>query len=622
MSLFIEINGQRITGRVDGLDNFSLTKERTQDNLKETTTFSGSLKFYDDGFNILFPILVGSPTGVSATVNVSIFDDCCNQKFDGFIISGDMVDYCSGDCFITTRLKLIDPDTAIRDMVNSICVSDNRNGFFDNTPFPKMLYCNELRPVWLHYVVLILGSILQTIVDLVLAVLLFVNQIYAVIYAICEFIVAIKYYVQKLWGWVTKLRNKLTKFLNSKKFKVKLESEPPLTWDDQKCKDIIEIKFENDQKIKDMSNALADFIIGCGCSHPSPLVRDYVTNGMTICGINGFVSSIYNNPSDERYNTVYFYAPIKRGRVPNKVGNYIKKNAPAITFGAFLDEICAAVNAEWWIDGGVLYLEPKESYLSAQIFYDAVQNASTGNILEGVCFTYNEGRNYNRLNIEYAIDSIDINGNERLDEYILRDETDDTPGLDFGKRYGYNPAWKNSNDIYIPFSAPNFRSEDEDVLDTAVMLFPLIPIFLGSRIKATTGYLKMEQNHCQNPKLLIWDGVNISNGIVKDYGYAYYGNKFLGKNYPYKLIESGQNPPVTNGSGYDAFLTLDPKMNPFRFWNYRLKVKADCYQINDLNINKTTKLMMPWGQTRNARINSLTLEYGAEGTTLTIEGEV
>ena len=153
--LQVKINGTPIQGRIEGLEDFTLNYSRDSETGRTQKSYTNQLKFYDDAFNIIYPLMVANPNGLQQSANVEIWDDCCNAPvYRDLIIRGDMVDFCTGDCFVTARLTRQDPDELIYQCLNKYEISSNKNGYFNHQPnnqpkFPLVVYCNELRPNWL-----------------------------------------------------------------------------------------------------------------------------------------------------------------------------------------------------------------------------------------------------------------------------------------------------------------------------------------------------------------------------------------------------------------------------------------------------------------------------------------
>jgi hypothetical protein len=125
--------------------------------------------------------------------------------------------------------------------------------------------------------------------------------------------------------------------------------------------------------------------------------------------------------------------------------------------------------------------------------------------------------------------------------------------------------------------------------------------------------------------MLIWDGKNIEEAYVKYYGGS--GNlpgypnmpAHVSKNFLPTALQtyiSVYNEP----NMYDNFHVIDdPYLNPFRFWDATLTVRMSCALAQTLNVNSTVRLITPYGAIVNARINTITANFGSREITFEVE---
>jgi hypothetical protein len=567
----IKLNGTPITGRIDGLESFTATYSRDSDTGRTQKTYTNELKFYDDGFNIIYPILVSSPTGLNASINVEVWDDCCNTLIvNNFIIQGNAVDYCSNDCFVTCRLTRQDPDELIYECLENNKVNDNRNGYFNNFGiFPQVAYCNELRPNWLMRYLIIQGLILVLTFKVSFPALqLTIALIIAQIFAICATLKTIQ------------------NIINS------LSPGNPANFVPGICNTILSDPLQIFKIIDNFIEDLIQNFIGCGRKQPTVLYRQYIENACQICGINQFNSSIFNNPSSEYWNALYFNAPVKPStRNPQSI---IFDNLPSTTMFAWLTTASRDFNSNWWIKNGQLYFERRDYYLQSPPIYDAAANASTGDILDGVCFKYSSKLQYQAININPTLDPLDDVGNEDRDRYRRF------------VNYGSNPNWKGTQEVGLSFAPARFRNDgvEPDVLSEFGRI-GLINWFLKGQLTGTDNYLLMSRGTAGVPKLLIWDGQSTTTAIIKFYNGV--------QNVP-AMVNSGQNDLFDNQWAINS-----PNLNPYRFWDATLTVRMSCALAQTLNVNSTVRLMTPYGAIVNARINTITANFGSREITFEVE---
>jgi hypothetical protein len=573
--LHIKINGTPIQGRIEGLEDFTLNYSRDSETGRTQKSYTNQLKFYDDGFAIIYPLMVANPNGLNQSATVEVWDDCCNAPvYRDLIIRGDMVDFCANDCFVTCRLTRQDPDELIYQCLSKYEISSNRNGYFNHPPsgqpkFPLVVYCNELRPNWLMAYLIVLGIFFGFVYKSIFITLFgLIASISLVLIGICGALKGI----EKFINW----------FVPGNPF----DCTPPV------CDQILQDPTYLLDGLKEIYDSLLQSFIGCGRKHPTPLYRQYIENACQICGINQFNSSILNDPNSEYYNALYFNAPADAG--DRQAVGYISENRPTATMSSWLDIIAKDFNARWWISQNQLYFERKDFFLSQPVIYDAVVNASTGDILEGVCFSYNEGKLFSSIKVEAVMDALDDVGNEDRNRYTVY--------IDFGS----NPNWEGANKKALSYSPARFRN---DGVEFDVLSFfgnsKFVNFLFGGQLTGTDQYLLMAKGTASNPKMLIWDGQSYTDAIIRKYNGV--------QNMP-AMVNSGQS------DLYDKFHRIDdPNQNPFRFWNAEFTIRANCQLVQQLDVNRTVRLSTPYGAVVNARINQINANLGERTIQFTCE---
>jgi hypothetical protein len=573
--LYLKINGTPIQGRIDGLEDFTLNYSRDSETGRTQKSYTNQLKFYDDGFAIIYPLMVANPNGLNQSANVEIWDDCCNAPvYRDLIIRGDMVDFCANDCFVTCRLTRQDPDDLIYQCLNKYEISSNKNGYFNHQPnsqpkFPLVVYCNELRPNWLMAYLLEIAFIL-----------LFIGT--AIWPALAILFAAITLVLLQVCFVLRQIENIINSLLPGNP----VDITPPAC--DQLFQDPFFLFKEYDKLLDKMAQAF----IGCGRKHPTPLYRQYIENACQICGINQFNSSILNDPNSEYYNALYFNAPADAGS--RQAVGYISENRPTATMSTWLDIIAKDFNARWWISQNQLYFERKDFFLNQPVIYDAVVNASTGDILDGVCFSYNEGKLFSSIKVEANMDALDDVGNEDRDRYTVYFD------------YGSNPNWEGANKKVLSYSPSRYRNDgiEADVISNYGNR-PLANFIFQGNLSNFSRALLMSKGTASNPKMLIWDGQSYTDAYVKIYNGV--------QNMP-AMVNSGQS------DLYDKFHRIDdPNLNPFRFWNAEFTVRMNCTLAQQLDVNRTVRLSTPYGAVVNARILQINANLGERTIQFTCE---
>jgi len=186
--LIIEIDGNLITGRIDGTENFSVTIRRADEAGRLSKSFSSELTFYDDGYNYIKTNLIDDPNGFSKSVKVKVYDDCCREAVFEGIIKGDSLDWCEPGCYVTANLV---EDESVVNCVRSTIIWDNFDGFLNKSQ-PVVRYCIEMRPNFIQYILIGLAFQLNLIFfSVLLAIIPAIFVIFGIIYLVCNLIATI-----------------------------------------------------------------------------------------------------------------------------------------------------------------------------------------------------------------------------------------------------------------------------------------------------------------------------------------------------------------------------------------------------------------------------------------------
>jgi len=569
-SLQVRLNGTPIRGRIEGLESFSVTYSRDEQTGATQKAYTNELKFFDDGFDLIFNTLVASQQGLYKYIKVQIWDECCNEFiYEDFIIKGDSVDYCTGDCFVVARMTREDADERIYDCFKRTPITtdlENPDGSFKtghwlvnpNSPIsiPKIPYCNEMRPASIWFTLLAL-------MQLNLALLSILNSIITLIVG---------------------QNNPLNQYLQF----------------------------------------IGQNISGCGRTHPSPYIVNYIGEGAKYCGCDTnqpFISSILNNPNS-RYNSVaYVNAPVKQGVPLNSPTRYIVENRPRQTITEFLNMVASDFNSNWWVENGVLYMERKDFYLNAPVILDAIAESKKGNILKGACFKYNQGTLYASQRIEATEDASEKCGNNKLKLY----------GGFFNYVDIYNQpsgweSWREVKDVKLSYAPIAFRPFDSN-LDrypfigllenqfTSLQQFRQVAVFNDNEFLVHK-YFECDPTSpdaFKQPRYApITQFDTISNQWVTLPGAG-------APNPVFNIIE--QNNIAINATNIykDFHMINDPTQNPYRFWDYEIEAKMDCVMVKNLSVNRTVRMQTPYGTTVQGKINTIIANFGDR--TIRITGE-
>ena len=505
-SIDIDSNGESVTG-----NNGNQIKRST----------SGTIRITGDAYNFIKAWCIDHVAAPLNKVDVRIEISC--GQFEKYEIGAQQLRWCEGEfvCEFDVTLKQTDP---VLQCMQRTLIADNHLGWFQNVPkdgkkHPRFSYCNEIRPNGTLIVLWLVPGFLSPILIVLFALYVFaliviniINVIIGVIETIISFISLGLVFTKPDWNTIP------------------------------------------EYNINDFINAIIQYYIesaGCGREHPAPLIRDYIQNVCTKCGItvDAITAPIFFSPTwnldfitssgqnlkgqvNEYFNACYFNAPIKRGvrrfnsidvfgATKNTSQFYQEGNAPYYALNDFLDEIKGVFNSEWRIKGGKLYFWRKDWFLNGSILYDFSTNASDRlKILEGVCFEWNEIKYPAFSKGLYNKDSLDVCGNEALNQM---NGTGTIGTVAYGKT-DLNPNYEGVQDKQVAIGGTKFRLDGAstdyiyDAMQTLVnlqIIAPWITVMMRNVDTWLNEYahyaLLLRDETALLPKILIWDGVSYLN---------------------------------------------------------------------------------------------------------------
>lgn len=475
---------------------------------------SGQLNFEGEAYRLIKQWLVDDISGQLNSVDIEIAHYDNNSKLCGiyknWVVKATDIEWCEdGLCVFDTVFKQKDE---LYNCIKSTIISDDWQGWFnDNTtkPHPRFSYCNEERPngklVVAWYLMANVTFLIQTIV---FGLIIGANGLIFAINGIILILIAIVWFINLFGAGLT----------------------PPKV-----------IKFYSGSSFTDNVGNFFLEQAGCGREHPAPLIRDYISNVCSKCGVHVdattapifFAEQItietnsrgvvtVNNP---HYRACYLYTPIKKGvrRFRNlsvlaysepDLTYYQHDNRPLSTLDMFLDEIKGLYNAEWNIRNGVLYFQRKDFFRMATQPYVldlSTKGADRNRLLQGICFTWNERKIPAYMNGLYTQDGIDTCGDEA--QGFMNDY------LSYGDA-SKNPVYDGLQDKKVQFGATKFRGDgvDTDYIFDAYQICvngswmsAFIGTILNQYVKPALNLyadyaLLMRDEKNALPKILIWDG--------------------------------------------------------------------------------------------------------------------
>lgn len=550
-SMQIELNGTLITGRVDGIDNFTLTLRRADQDGRVSTSFGSELTFYDDGYNILHAALVADPFGFSKEVSIKLYDNCCSGPvFDG-IIRGDAIDWCEPGCYISANP--VENDAAMN-CIKSTIIWDKHQAF-PSQRHPIIRYCIEIRPEFLHYLLILLSAQAVQLINV-----LFLPLI----------------------GFLSIFSSALA------------------------------------QELKDFRNQIINFAVPCGRFHPSAFVRGYINNVCAKCGLT-FSSSILNNPSSPYYNTVLFSAQVEKGRAETSNNyTLIDANLPTETLDSFLrDYLEPLFNAEYRLVGSTLYFERKDYFQTTTNWINFQTLLNQGKVeTDQVCWSWIDRERWSFGEFKYQLDASDYVGNEALERWnrIIEWNNPYNPGQSGRKTVSAAASCARFRDDGIDTSVYDFMRtflgglinyQFGNVFDQyrEVMLIPKQTVF---------NYKFLIWDSTQADP-------NYDAGMVKkDYpnSYCHIGGLSPGGapnrrfNYPFWFRQGEQGVSGFQNNLYSLFHYIDnPRRAGSTNFNFSFTFNFECGDYAAFSFDKSVGGLVLNGSTVNGKINEISVDF-------------
>lgn len=516
---------------------------------EQKKSVSGTISFEGDAYRYLKQWLIDDISAPLNSVDVKIEHTGCGS-YENYTIKATDIEWCENAiCNFDISLKQKDEPLSC---IKRTLITDNWQGWFQDRPangkkHPRFSYCNEIRPNGFMVAMWWLLAVSSFMVGVVL-------EVMAVVLLI---IIGVLFLVATIINGIISAIN----FLGA--------NIPLLP--------TAQMQQAMDELAKAATGGLIDFFAnfftesaGCGREHPAPLIRDYISNVCSKCGVfvdentapiffaqnitvqtsdpsrgnNGTI-----NTSNPHYNACYFFAQTERGirrfsqvnlagLTPNQTDYYIPGNGPILALDQFLDELKTVYNAAWAIrtvnKGGqlvpALYFQRKDWFTqTGQYLYDfSKKGADRPKIVEGICYEWNGNKIPASCTGLYAADGVDTCGNE------ARSHANGI--ISFGLTVN-NPNQEGMLDKSVQYGAAKFRLDGastdyifdaiQAIMDTIVIDLVLAPVFGNIVYKFIKDYadyaLLLKDETATLPKILIWDtGTGYENAkCVRNY-YAHH----------------------------------------------------------------------------------------------------
>lgn len=560
------------TEDVENLEKLNLLWKLKEDGAEGRSTSnmekaaSDEITFTNKAYLFIKEWLIDSVSAPLNGVEVKVQVD--GGILSGYIVKNDGISYCDDDtCLIDLMLKQKDEQYSC---IQTTMIADNHSGMFSGDyQHPRFEYCNELRPTWL---LTVLWSIMA--IQYVLNIM-----ILPVIVIILSVVIAVLFIID----WISKkLREQ------RKKLQASLAALMPGPF----------TRNYVDQMMK---------LGGCERTHPAPLIRDYISNVCSKCGVNVTKKSLplFFDPASPYYNLTMLSAEVKKGLKIDDGRHFIPDNKPLLTLDMFLNDMKRVFNAKWYVKNNTLFFARKDFDEIPGFVYDFT-GKDKSKIIDGVCFTWNEEKKKSYARLGYttdAFDNLSADAKNRFNDIV-----------EFNRPV--NPMLEGEDNRTVStFAAARFRQDGvyydyisealEYMWIVSVVTIGLAEILLNSLRKKFEGYkgaVIMQNDTLMLPKLIIWDGVNRKYARAK-YSHIYGGampipNPAYNVNQlPYQQIHTQDVPWDAHykeycklynyemafdgnfqGNLYDRFHQIDdPRLNPPLNKNWELKMPL-CYE--------------------------------------------
>lgn len=502
---------------VSGIDDLSVTYRIEDENDNPSLSFSSSVTFTGEAYNVLYRALIQDVTGNFIkrggcdSIKVNFYDDCCVSRDDESSSNGlkkvfvgkldsQSLDWCFGKCSLTADIVQDDEYSRALNCLKTTRIYSNRIPFRDGVDFtswehPFVKYCVEMRPAYIQRLFIFFTWIIMFIFMLMAPIFLIISTTITIINLILAFV----------------------NFLGADISLIGAEEGESL---------VDSISFFDD--LVDFLLLVVEEVNGCGRGHPAPFIRDYIINVCQHCGLS-FESSILNNPLSDYYNSLYLYAPTKNGK--RKYVNWIDDNKPLHTGHSLLKELGEVFNAKYKIVGNRLIFERKDFFFNNSIWLDYSAPHTKDDFIE-LCFSYVSENPPAAARFSYMQDALDWVGNEARGRY--------NDLVDWDEPFGTYPCFKGLKEYNLPISCSRFLNDgiEKDVIKEwyqsllIIMLIPginilfgvpFLPVLLNSDFQKV---MLLSSGMSASPKYIIWDGTSSLKDVRVLRGY-FVGNDFV-----------------------------------------------------------------------------------------------
>lgn len=411
-------------------------------------SITSDIECYGDAYTFIRTNLIDSVNLYSNSICVQVTDDDCGNVFQ-FKIETKNLKWCDGDiCKISMALVEYNP---VIDCVKNTVISDNTNGEFQEfpvsgNPHPRFRYCDVIKPTF-------------------------------------------------LFGFIITFVNAVSALLASINFVLLVTFGPIIN--------TINAFFGTSYAIPAIPDPFSS-IVGCNRLYPAPFVRTYIDNVCTLCGVtvDDTTDTIFHEVTSNYYNTALLTAYTTKGVKDTSTKDYIINNRPSWTLFDLMSKLKIPFNGRFFFKNNLDLHFARKDLIGVQLWgaTPTVDVSDTGadntNLLGNVCYQWNGDGKPSRINMKYSADMSDNIGNELLSR--------------FNGEY-LSPANPNYNTpvekITPDFGAQSFVLDGKDTVWDANLVNAIGPMLAGF---SYDGVLKTQGDTLQLAKLIIWDGISMT----------------------------------------------------------------------------------------------------------------
>ena len=411
-------------------------------------SITSDIECYGDAYTFIRTNLIDSVNLYSNSICVQVTDDDCGNVFQ-FKIETKNLKWCDGDiCKIS--MALVEFNQVI-DCVKNTVISDNTNGEFQEfpvsgNPHPRFRYCDVIKPTF-------------------------------------------------LFGFIITFVNAVSALLASINFVLLVTFGPIIN--------TINAFFGTSYAIPAIPDPFSS-IVGCNRLYPAPFVRTYIDNVCNLCGVtvDDTTDTIFHEVTSNYYNTALLTAYTTKGVKDTSTKDYIINNRPSWTLFDLMSKLKIPFNGRFFFKNNLDLHFARKDLIGVQLWgaTPTVDVSDTGadntNLLGNVCYQWNGDGKPSRINMKYSADISDNIGNELLSR--------------FNGEY-LSPANPNYNTpvekITPDFGAQSFVLDGKDTIWDANLVNAIGPMLTGF---SYDGVLKTQGDTLQLAKLIIWDGISMT----------------------------------------------------------------------------------------------------------------